>query len=64
MCAPSNRNQGTNVGYFWGSLSTIYFVLFFLVLPETGALTLEQIDENYEKKTKAWRTSLKKNKEQ
>lgn len=56
-------NMGTNVGYFWAALTLFYFVFMFLILPETGGLTLEQIDRYYTSGTRAWRTSLKKNKE-
>lgn len=55
-------NMGTNVGYFYFGLTTFYFIFMFLILPETGSLTLEQIDHYYDSREKAWRTSLRKNK--
>ena len=56
-------NMGTNVGYFWFGLTTFYFFFMLVLLPETGGLSLEQIDRYYASKGKAWKTSLGKNKE-
>ena len=55
-------NMGTNVGYFYFGLLILGLVITYLVVPETGHLTLEEIDEYYDSGVKAWRTSLKKNK--
>ena len=55
-------NMGTNVGYFYFGLLIIGLIITYLVVPETGHLTLEEIDEYYDSGVKAWRTSLKKNK--
>ena len=55
-------NMGTNVGYFYfGILIIMCFIAFFIV-PETGNLTLEEIDSYYNSGRKPWKTSLKKNK--
>ena len=55
-------NMGTNVGYFYFGLLCCYFFITFFLVPETGNLTLEQIDKFYATGGKAWKTSLKKNK--
>ena len=55
-------NMGTNIGYFYAGLCFIFFFITFFVVPETGRLSLEQIDEYYASGKKAWRTSLRQNK--
>lgn len=55
-------NMGTNIGYFFFALEAIAFVVMFLWAPETGRLTLEQIDDFYHLHGKAWKTSLSRNK--
>lgn len=55
-------NMGTNVGYFYFGLLIIGLAITYFVLPETGHLTLEEVDEYYASGEKPWRTSLKKNK--
>lgn len=55
-------NMGTNVGYFYFGVTAVIFVLTFLFLPETGRLSLEQIDEFFYTGGAAWKTSLKANK--
>jgi hypothetical protein len=55
-------NMGTNVGYFYFGLLIIGLTITYFVLPETGHLTLEEVDEYYDSGEKPWRTSLKKNK--
>ena len=55
-------NMGTNVGYFYFGLLILGLTITYFVLPETGHLTLEEVDEYYDSGEKPWRTSLKKNK--
>jgi hypothetical protein len=55
-------NMGTNVGYFYFGLELIMFVLLYFVLPETGRLSLEQIDNYFASGGAARKTSLAKNK--
>lgn len=62
MINPTAGNMGTNVGYFYFGLDIILFVLFVLYLPETGRLSLEQIDDLFVSARKAWKTSIGRNK--
>ena len=55
-------NMGTNVGYFYFGLTLVDLVVIFFVLPETGQLSLEAIDDIFSSNRQAWKTSLKKNK--
>lgn len=55
-------NMGTNVGYFYFGITTAIFALTLLYIPETGRLSLEQIDEYFFNGGKAWGTNLRKNK--
>ncbi|KAH7136998.1 general substrate transporter [Dactylonectria estremocensis] len=55
-------NMGTNVGYFYFGTTAIVIVLTFFFVPETGRLSLEQIDEYFMQSDAAWKTSLAKNK--
>lgn len=45
-------------------LTIIIWILVFLFVPETGRLTLEEIDDIFISKTTAWKTSLKQNKKE
>lgn len=54
-------NMGTNVGYFYFGLLIIWFFVTYFALPETGNLSLEEIDSLYDSNVKPWHTSLKKN---
>lgn len=56
-------NMGTNVGYFYFGIEVVVLVVMFLAVPETGRLTLEQVDDIFATSTPAWKTSLKNNKE-
>ena len=62
MISANYGNMGTNVGYFFFGLLIFYFLITFFSVPETGNITLEQIDQFYNSGGKAWKTSLKKNK--
>ncbi|KAF3389864.1 hypothetical protein DPV78_011613 [Talaromyces pinophilus] len=55
-------NMGLNVGYFYFGISAIILVLVFFFVPETARLTLEQIDDHFLSKQKAWKTSTTHNK--
>ncbi|KAI1850942.1 hypothetical protein JX265_007267 [Neoarthrinium moseri] len=55
-------NMGTNVGYFYFAITVVVIILTFLIIPETGRLSLEQIDEHFESGRPAWKTSLMLNK--
>ncbi|KAJ9149787.1 Major facilitator superfamily domain, general substrate transporter [Pleurostoma richardsiae] len=54
-------NMGTNVGYFYAGITAAIFVLTLFFIPETGRLSLEQIDEYFFSGGSAWNTSLRKN---
>jgi sugar porter (SP) family MFS transporter len=54
-------NWGTNVGYFYFAIELAILAVMFLVVPENGRLTLEQVDDFFESNGKAWETSLAKN---
>ena len=62
MINPDYGNMGTNVGYFYCGMLFVIFIIAFFYVPETGNLTLEEIDSYYNSGEKAWKTSLKKNK--
>ena len=54
-------NMGTNVGYFYFGIELITAIILFLILPENGRLTLEQIDQYFTSGRKPWKTSLARN---
>ena len=56
-------NMGTNVGYFYGGIDAILFLVAFFIVPETARLTLEQIDDYFVSGPRPWRTSLSRNKQ-
>ena len=62
MINPAYGNMGTNVGYFYFGLELITMGILFFLVPETGRLSLEQIDAYFSSGESAWRTSLAKNK--
>lgn len=62
MLNPSYGDMGTNVGYFYFGVTFAIIVLTTLFVPETGRLSLEQIDEHFVEGVPAWKTSLAKNK--
>lgn len=62
MINPKYGNMGTNVGYFYFGLNVASIVVLFFVLPETGRLSLEAIDDIFTSHRPAWKTSLKQNK--
>ncbi|KAK9321892.1 general substrate transporter [Lipomyces orientalis] len=53
---PGNANLGAKVFFIWGTccFASIFFVYFLIY--ETKGLTLEQVDELYEKVPKAWQS--------
>ncbi|KIV92368.1 hypothetical protein PV10_03676 [Exophiala mesophila] len=62
MISPNYGNMGLNVGYFFAGLSALIWVGSVFFVPETGQISLEQIDDLYMSGTSPWKTSLKKNK--
>ncbi|KAJ6155651.1 hypothetical protein N7470_006217 [Penicillium chermesinum] len=50
--------MGPNVGYFYAGVTVVIAVLIFFLVPETGCLTLEQIDELWSSRIKPWQTSM------
>lgn len=62
MINPAYGNWGTNVGYFYFAVEVAIFVTIFLIVPENARLTLEQVDDFFQRDGKAWHTSLAKNK--
>ena len=63
MISAQYGNWGTNVGYFYFGVEFVTLIVMFLIVPETGRLTLEQIDDFFEDGRGAWKTSLSENKE-
>ncbi|KAH8800239.1 hypothetical protein F5884DRAFT_891082 [Xylogone sp. PMI_703] len=61
MLNPDYGNIGSNVGYFYLGTNIVMFCFVVILVPETGRLTLEQIDEHFASGCKAWRTSLARN---
>ena len=55
-------NMGANVGYFYCGVTVVMFILFFLFVPETARLSLEQIDDYFASGRRAWKTSISRNK--
>ncbi|KAJ5986525.1 hypothetical protein N7451_010890 [Penicillium sp. IBT 35674x] len=51
-------NMGANVGYFYAGVTVVIALLIFLLVPETASLTLEQIDNVFDSKISAWKTSV------
>lgn len=62
MLSASYGDMGTNVGYFYFGITVVVIILTWLFVPETGRLSLEQVDDYFESGTPAWKTSLRKNK--
>jgi hypothetical protein len=62
MINPEYGNMGTNVGYFYFGLTVLSIITLFFLLPETGRLSLEAIDDIFTSGRLAWKTSLKQNK--
>lgn len=50
------------MGYFYFAVEVVIFVTVFLIVRENARLTLEQVDEFFQRSGKAWHTSLAKNK--
>lgn len=61
MINPGYGNMGINITYFFFGLSALFLVLIYLIVPETGQLSLEQLDDYLDSEKRAWRTSLRKN---
>jgi hypothetical protein len=47
---PSGADLGTNIAFLWGSLNFACFAYVYFLIPETKGLTLEQVDELFEKR--------------
>ena len=62
MINPSYGNMGTNVGYFYFGLTIMLLALTIIFVPETARLKLEQIDDYFESRIPAWKTSIGRNK--
>ena len=62
MINPTAGNLGTDTAYFYFGMDIVGLILLILFLPETGRLSLEQIDDYFASGRKAWKTSLKRNK--
>lgn len=62
MISPNYGNMGLNIGYFFAGISTIIWLGSYFFVPETGRLTLEQIDDLYVSGKPPRKTSLKENK--
>ena len=46
---PSGADLGTKIAFLWGSLNFACFAYVYFLIPETRRLTLEQVDELFEK---------------
>ena len=62
MINPEYGNMGTNVGYFYFGVEAITLIILWFIFPETGRLTLEQVDDYFASGRKPCETSLKRNK--
>lgn len=62
MLNASYGNMGTNVGYFYFGITIVIIALTWLFVPETGRLSLEQVDDYFGSSIPAWKTSLRNNK--
>nr|AEB31259.1 xylose transporter [Scheffersomyces stipitis] len=54
---PGNANLGSKVFFIWGGCNIIGGLFVWYLVYETKGLTLEQIDEMYEKVPKAWQST-------
>ncbi|KAH0544218.1 hypothetical protein FGG08_001663 [Glutinoglossum americanum] len=52
-----NANLGVKVFFIWGSCCFICIAFVYFFIYETKGLTLEQVDELYEKVSKAWKSN-------
>ncbi|KAK5046475.1 hypothetical protein LTR84_008278 [Exophiala bonariae] len=62
MLSTKYGNMGTNVGYFFLGLSIAVGTFCYFFVPETGKLTLEEVDDIFLSRTPAPKTSYSKNK--
>lgn len=62
MISAQYGNMGVNIVYYFFGLTVVIWFLVFISVPETGILSLEQIDDLQSRGTRAWTTSLKQNK--
>ncbi|KAJ5586412.1 hypothetical protein N7450_006199 [Penicillium hetheringtonii] len=62
MLDPDHGNMGPNVGYFYAAVTVVIACLVFVLVPETAALTLEQIDGVFNLGVRPWKTSMAENK--
>lgn len=53
---PGNANLGSKVFFIWGGFNLIGLVFVYLFVYESKGLTLEQVDEMYEKIDHAWKS--------
>ncbi|KAK6199609.1 glucose transporter/sensor [Scheffersomyces amazonensis] len=53
---PGNANLGSNVFFIWGGCNVLGFLFAYCMVYETKGLTLEQVDEMYEKVPYAWKS--------
>ncbi|CAI7576948.1 unnamed protein product [Penicillium pancosmium] len=61
MLDPDHGNMGANVGYFYAAVTVMIACLVFVLVPETAALTLEQIDDVFNSGVRPWKTSMAEN---
>jgi hypothetical protein len=61
MLDPDHGNMGANVGYFYAAVTVMIACLVFVLVPETAALTLEQIDDVFNSGVRPWKTSMGEN---
>lgn len=53
---PGNANLGSKVFFIWGTFCLICVAFVYFMIYETKGLSLEQVDELYEKVGKAWQS--------
>lgn len=53
---PGNANLGSKVFFIWGGFNFVAVAFSYFLVYETKGLTLEQVDEMYEKVDQAWRS--------
>ncbi|KAF2174235.1 hypothetical protein M409DRAFT_16498 [Zasmidium cellare ATCC 36951] len=61
MLNPRYGNMGVNITYFFFGISAAALVIVFFLVPETGLLSLKQLDNQWSAGQRAWQTSLRKN---
>jgi len=54
MLSNQHAGWGQKIGLFFGSISILYMVPVFFMLPETNGRTYQELDELFDRHVKAW----------